>query len=195
MGITINKIEPHWNYLISLEYEIETLSRYVEFVEDNFKCYSIEITRLLMSAAAEVDVVCKQICKNANTNSKASSIGGYKPEILASYPNIVNFKVIIPRYGLELVPWDNWKKEGDSPPFWWTANNKVKHFRHTHYKKGNLKNALNAVAGLFIMILYLYKDKAEAGKLFPELKMLDVSQDNINHRRFGKDGISCMYKL
>ena len=64
MGIKTTKVEAHWNYLLSIENDLEVVSRFIELHEDNFKCFSIEISRLLMAAAAEVDVVCKQICKN-----------------------------------------------------------------------------------------------------------------------------------
>ena len=62
MAITSRKIEVHWNYLLAIEKDLENLSRFVEFYDDNFKCYSIEISRLLMASAAEIDVICRQIC-------------------------------------------------------------------------------------------------------------------------------------
>ena len=61
MGIKTAKIDPHWNYFLAIERDLEPLSRYVEFNPKNFDCYSIEIARLLLAAAAEVDIVCKQI--------------------------------------------------------------------------------------------------------------------------------------
>jgi len=190
MGIETTKIEVHWNYLLSIEQDLENLSRYIEFHKENFDCFSIEISRLLMASASEIDVVCKQICKKINAESKASTIGIYRKEILTRYNDIPMFKVIMPRYGLELTPWQNWRNRENNVPFWWTANNKIKHHRHTHYQKGNLKNALNAVAGLFVMVLYLYKEKAELGELRPILKILDVAEehrDGVTHdgREFG----------
>jgi len=50
----------HWNYFLALEKDIEVLSRYVEFTQKNFTCYSLEILRILFSAASEVDVVAKK---------------------------------------------------------------------------------------------------------------------------------------
>ena len=63
MGIHSQKIEPHWNYLIAVERELELLSRYIEFDSRNFCCFSIEIARLLLTSGAEIDVVCKQVCQ------------------------------------------------------------------------------------------------------------------------------------
>ena len=78
MGIETKKIEVHWNYLLSIEKDLENISRFIELHDDNFECFSIELSRLLMTAAAEVDVVCKQICKKVNPKSKAET----RPEML-----------------------------------------------------------------------------------------------------------------
>jgi hypothetical protein len=185
MAIESHKIETHWNYLYSIERDLENLARYIEFNNDNFKCYSIEISKILMLAAAEVDVVCKQLCKKINPASRADSIGVYRSEILLKYRDIPKFKVVMPRYGLKLTPWSNWKNRIHTVPFWWTAYNKIKHHRHTHYERGNLKNALNAIAGLFIMNLYLYQEKANLGELIPPLKLLHVSEEYFVGRNIG----------
>jgi hypothetical protein len=66
---------PHWAYFIAIERDLAELSRYVEFDERNFKCFSIEIVKLLLSASAEVAVVCKQLCQILNRNpSKKGSL-------------------------------------------------------------------------------------------------------------------------
>lgn len=178
MGIHVSKVEPHWNYFLTIEQDLERLSRFVELDEKNFKCFSIEIARLLLTAAAETDVVCKQICIHVNPRSTASKITAYKTEILKHYPKIPQFVVTLPRYGLKLKPWSNWSSINNDPPLWWTAHNKIKHHRHEEFHKGNLKNALNSVAGLFVMVLYLYKEKAELGELLPSAQLLRVREAN-----------------
>ena len=62
MAITTTKIDSHWNYFLSVEADLLELSRFIEFDKRNYKCFSVEMARLLMAAAAEVDVVCKQLC-------------------------------------------------------------------------------------------------------------------------------------
>lgn len=190
MATTFKKIETHWNYLLAIEGDLERLSRFIEFDERNFDCFSIEISRILLASGAEVDVVCKQICKKLNPSSSADRIHPYQNEILAAYPTIPDFEVLLPRYGLMLTPWSNWNVQ-NSPPDWWTAYNKIKHHRDAEYDRANLKNALNAVGGLFIMVLYLYKEKAEVGKLGPSPQLLAVSE------RFGgwEDEIFIDYTL
>ncbi len=177
MVITSRQAEAHWNYLLAIEDDLERLSRFVEFDEKNFDCFSIEISRILLASGAEVEVVCKQICKKLNPASSSNSINGYREEIRTAYPGIPDFEVILPRYGLSLRPWSNWNST-DGVPDWWTAYNKIKHHRDREYSRANLKNALNAVGGLFVMVLYLYKKKAVQGELAPRPNLLHVGTDH-----------------
>lgn len=115
MGIHVQKIEPHWNYLLAIERDIDQLSRYVEFDEKNFSCFSIEIARILLAAGAEVDVVCKQLCKAINSKSKANNIHQYRDVIKKALPGLPRFDVLLPRFGLRLHPWDEWREPKGVP--------------------------------------------------------------------------------
>jgi hypothetical protein len=79
-------------------------------------------------------------------------------------------QVDMPRFGLTFHPWMNWAKP-KNPPDWWQGNNKVKHQRHTHFDRASLKNVLNAVAGLLVLLLLLH---SKDGPLFPTLPRLFV---------------------
>lgn len=50
----------HWNYFLALERDLELVTRYVEFSQQNFGVYSIEFAPPFFAASAEVDVVAKQ---------------------------------------------------------------------------------------------------------------------------------------
>lgn len=165
MGIHETPTLQHWNYFLTLEDDILRLSRYLELAKDNFNCYSMELARILFAAASEVDVVAKRLCCELNAESMADSITKYKSEILAAYPQVTSAVVEIPRYGLTLTPWEQWKTERS--PLWWQAYNNVKHHRHTHFSDASLKHSLNAVAGLFIFLLFYYRDESQNGKLTP----------------------------
>lgn len=174
MAIESIPTDIHWNYFLSLESDLLSLSRFIEFDEKNYECFSIENVRILMAAAAEVDVVCKQICQRIDLTSKANNINKYRDVILQVYQAIPQHKITIPRFGLKLTPWENWQSN-DGVPFWWTAYNKVKHHRHTSYDHANLKNTINAVAGLFVMCLYLYEDVESSCKTIGRTKLLKPS--------------------
>lgn len=194
MGIHSHKIEPHWNYLIAFERDLERLSRYVEFDQQNFRCFGIEIARLLLACGAEIDVVCKQICQTVVPGSTAANIHAYRDEIVAAHPKIPVFEVTLPRFGLTLRPWDEWKKS-DGVPFWWTAYNKTKHERNTAFHRANLKNTLNAVAALFVVVLYLYRDKAKKGELVPPTQLLRVTEDHFGGSTWGGYEMATHYAL
>jgi hypothetical protein len=178
MGIRTSPAPSHWNYFLAIERDLERLSRFIEFDERNFKSFSLEAARILLAAAAEVDVVCKQVCHAIDRRSAADNIRMYRDVIVPRYPLIPEFCIEIPRFGLELRPWDEWKRAG-RVPLWWTAYNKTKHHRNTHFPEANLKNALNAVAGLFVVTLYRYPIEASDGRLVPLPQLLRPSMAHV----------------
>jgi hypothetical protein len=173
--IHTTKAQSHWNYFLAVERDLDILSRYVDLDSDNFKCYSLEIGRILLSAAAEVDVVCKQLYQNKTGQS--GGIETHRKQITKRFPGLQSFDVEIPQFGLRLTPWENW--QSSKVPGWWTAHNKVKHQRDSHYAQANLFNALNATAALFVAALYLYRDKSRSGELLPNPKLLRVADRHV----------------
>lgn len=161
MKITKPHVPPHWSYFLCLEEDVIRLSRWVEFAEPNFACYSIEIARLLMAASSEVDVVAKLVCKSIDASSKADTIGAYQACIMSKFPTIPRALTAVPRCGIELHPWAEWTSPKSSPT-WWIANNKVKHHRSEHFEKATLINLLNSMAALLILLTLLYRDKVNA---------------------------------
>lgn len=164
MGIEHGKIPHDWNYFFCLEEDISSLSRWIEFSLENESVYSIELARLLMTASAEVDVIAKSLCKIIDPKARATSINSYRSILITEYPTLPKAEVSIPRFGKILYPWSNWHNS-EAPPLWWSANNKVKHHREEHFKEANLKNVLNAVAGL--MILLVLRTAREQPTLYP----------------------------
>jgi hypothetical protein len=183
----------HWNYLLAIENDLENLSRYIEFDAKNFACFSIEIARILLTSGAEVDVVCKQLCKKLNASSKADSIHQYRDEIIQAFPQISDFNICMDRYGIILKPWEKWQNTKDDP-LWWTAYNKIKHERMSEYARANLENVLNAISGLFVVTLYFYKDEASSiGGLSPIPKMLQVEEKYFGGMCPGSQTLSIRY--
>ncbi|GGI16280.1 hypothetical protein [Oxalicibacterium faecigallinarum] len=166
MGIQGIPTPEHWNYFLSLEDDVIQLARYLEPTERNFSSYSLELARILFAASSEVDVICKRLCLKINVDSKANNIMKYRDELLNACPQIKDTRVEIPRFGLKFHPWEQWGK--DKTPLWWTAYNNVKHHRHTHFSDANLKHALNAVAGLFVLLLFFYREEGEKAQLNPD---------------------------
>lgn len=162
--ITANTTLTHWNYFLALESDVGNLSRYIEFVEDNYSTYSIEIAHLLLATASEIDVVLSQLCSRIKSN-KIEGINNYREIIQGYIPEFSQVTVNISRFGLELKPWENWLGNGN--PIWWQAYNRVKHKRNNHFSDANLKNVLNAVSGLFISLIFYYRGQVPNNRLFP----------------------------
>ena len=155
----------HWNYFLALEADIERLARYVEFTKKNFDTFSIEIAHLLLSASSEVDVVVQQLCQKIDGTEKAENIEQYRNVFRKHIPSLEKENVTIPRYGLVLSPWSNWQK--NESPDWWRGYNKVKHERNTYFEKASLKNVLNSMAGLLLLILHFYRGTTENNRIVP----------------------------
>jgi hypothetical protein len=164
MAIHHGEVPHHWNYFFCLEEDIANLSRWIEFSEENERVYSIELARLLMTATAECDVVAKALCRALNPESKAASISSYQDQLVTTIPELPDSVVEIPRFGKVLHPWDNWRTQ-KTPPGWWSANNRIKHHRAENFRDANLKNVLNAVAGLMVLLVLLYS--RERDSLYP----------------------------
>ena len=171
----------HWNYLLALDGDAAILSRYIEFAPDNYDTYSIELGRLLMAAAAEVDVAAKLACAHVPGSGKADNILDYQRILAAARPRLPTYPVSIHRFGLALTPWSNWTVP--SVPDWWTAYNKVKHERGTHFRLANLKHTLNALSALHVMLIYAFPAEASEGSLVPPslLSIPDNAHDGWSH--------------
>lgn len=183
----------HWNYFLSLDDDASSLSRYVEFSKANFDTYSVEMARLLMTASSEVDVVAKMLCRAIDPKCNADNIHDYRIIIHAAFPAISCFPVVLPRYGLELVPWTKWTS-GNNPD-WWRDYNMVKHERNNNYIKANLTNTLNSIAGLFVMLLYCFKEDAVGGKLIPSPKLFAVPEDKFKGISIESKGLIYYYNV
>jgi hypothetical protein len=149
----------HWNYFLAIESDLEKVSRYIEFTDNNYSAYSIELAHLLLTSASEVDVVTKGICRFLVNNNRVQSINAYRTIVTQHLPEFVQEEVFVPRYNITLHPWSNWVNNENQNPLWWRSYNHVKHQRQAHFSDANLKNVLNAVAGLLIAVFYFYRLK------------------------------------
>lgn len=165
---------PHWQYFISLEASLNETTRYVELSEANYSVFSIEYARILLSTAAEVDVVCKLLCEQISHSSKAENIDDYRKIILPIYHSFPKIRIQIPCIESDITPWESWSS-GKNPD-WWKNYNNVKHERGKYFEKANLRNSLYALGGLFAVLLYYYQPEAYKGDLYPFPRLLDYDK-------------------
>lgn len=163
---------PHWQYFIAIDSDLENTGRYVEIAQNNFRTYSIEFARILLSASSEVDVVAKLVCQRIDPNKTYKTIDDYRDCLLSRYPKFPSFEIAIPRYGLVRTPWQDWGRGNN--PSWWKSYNYVKHERNKFFVEANLENAIDAVAGLFCVVLAYDHDVL---KMSPWPKLLTVEEN------------------
>src|SRR5436305_10590998 len=102
MTIRVKEGDLHWNYFLALESDVVRLARFIEFRQDNFPTYSIELARVIMTAASEVDVVAKLVCKRLRPHAPHRNIRHYADTLLVLNPPLSRLTVLVPRFGLTL---------------------------------------------------------------------------------------------
>jgi len=156
---------PHWNYFIALEEDLERASRYVELVQANEKTYSLEFAHLLFAASSEVETVMTLVCILFDPNTKANNFHACAKLLRKHFPRMWEEQVKLPRFGLTLRPWEEWKNN-KGVPFWWMSYNHVKHERHSKFAEATMKNAVNALAALYLIVLELICRERRGDRLF-----------------------------
>ena len=174
---------PHWEYFLAIESDLEKCSRYVEFCQDNDSTYSLEFARIIMASCSETDTIIKLLCKAIDPGKRPDNILEYFPVLSSKYPKFTTFEIFIPRFKIRLHPWKDWT-ETKSPDWWSKAYNKIKHERDKFFKEANLTNTLNAVSGLFCVILYYYKATPVCARIQKHEKVLTF----MNHPALGGVG-------
>ena len=174
--------ENYWSYYLNLESDFITTQRYVTIDQDNFSSFSLEYVKQYQAICSEIDVVCERYCLHLNAQRETSNIKDNANLILPKKPNIIDYANIIlhdkpniilqgvsvkNQSNIQLNPWKDWSiTPKHISPVWWSDYNKVKHSRTSldaitgkeNYKKANLVNTINALAGLLILEMYFYKD-------------------------------------
>jgi hypothetical protein len=168
-------VHKSWQHFLTVESDFAETARFVEIAPANFSTYSVEYSRILLAACSEVDVLCKRLCKARNGASNADNINEYRTEIANFYPDLHTSTVLVPRYEMDRKPWSKWS--GATNPDWWGDYNKVKHQRDVHFNKATLINALDAVAALFVMVLYVHNAERSAELLEPEPRLLHLDDE------------------
>jgi hypothetical protein len=162
----------HWYVFLSIEADLEQTARFVEPREANDACFSVEFARILMAAASEAEVSAKLLSAEIESQTVVDGIETWRTILTGRYPSLHTMRVFVPRAGRTLELWSEWGS-GRNPP-WWSAHNRIKHDRHLQFQEANLKNAMNAVAGLFCLQLYLHRNEYQKASLEPFCHLLSL---------------------
>ncbi|EKY17589.1 hypothetical protein [Capnocytophaga sp. oral taxon 326] len=157
-----------WNIYKNIERELIEISNIIHIDDNQLSIYSPKITELLIRTVVEVEAISKELYfenggDKENDNQlffdtdcidfleKKWLLSKKKVIVSASnfYFNDENNKV--------LTPLKKANKRGSSSSKWLIAYQAVKHNRNNSLSKGNLKNLIEALAGLYVLNIY-YKD-------------------------------------
>lgn len=146
------KTEPYVSFELGDNYLYNSNS--VENPENSLT-FSNEYIKQYQAICSEVDVILKSICKELG-DASSRDMPGYTNTILTNWNSIKTQKVKMKT--IELQPFLNWEKEPSyKAPDWWQPYNRVKHERLLNYREANLKNVVNALAGLYVLENYFVK--------------------------------------
>jgi len=150
----VNSPSPHWQYFKMLYRDIEKSFEYVHPTSEHFKVYSLRHYEYLLRACTEFESVCKgELIKNGLAKGKDdlniknyATLETFYERKLSSYE--VGFRFDSIYFVRPLGAWAN-------TPFlnWYQNYNTVKHHRQGEFSHASLDNVLNAVAGLFVVLL------------------------------------------
>jgi hypothetical protein len=179
-------LHAHWHYFLSLVDDLEHTRRYVEISPQNYGTFSVEYARIILSAGSEIDVVAKMLYPRKPAPNKRLTIQDHRQAIHGEFPQFWSVEAEVPSYGLKFMPWKDWST--GKTPDWWNWYNEVKHHRDLHFAKANLECALNTVAGLTVMVWYLYvKELVESQTLSFSRFMLPVRKYLFTTAMIGRD--------
>jgi len=167
MAWNLDRNNLHWNYALSIESDLVRISRFVEFHADNMHTFSIELARTLLAIGAKVEVIGKLIAHAHGECPK--NIVDIREALMRQHPSISTAEVLLPRYGLTLIPWSSWVL-GQSPD-WRRAYNSLKHDYKDAFSQASLGNSLHALSGLLILVL-LYCRISGVDALMPATELL-----------------------
>jgi hypothetical protein len=181
---------PHWQFFESLDDELHSLSRIIEFDNGNFATFSVLMARLYLSVGSEIDVVAKLLCARIDAAAKVRNMDDYREVITKRHPNFAALKTELPGHELEFQPWITWSH--GTNPSWWKSYNDVKHERSTYYRDANLGNLLESASGLLVLLIYLHQPELYSNDqpIVPAFKIL-----RIESRYVGIPGWGAGYSL
>lgn len=145
-----------------LEEKLKEILNYIEPDEHNLNVFSMELYSLLLRACTEVELNCKLILQANDYNTNHNySMRDYKK--IESSSLLSKYKVYIDNWRSikddtiiyskkELVPFESFGFSEPKSPSWYHDYNLVKHNREKHMHVATLKNCLNAVAGVLVLL-------------------------------------------
>lgn len=134
-----------------LEEDLKEIFSFIEPAQENFLTYSHRLYSLFIRACTEFEAGCKAILIEKAIEIPDNSNINFYFKIHDYYKSINNYLVRLHMsHEIDLTPLIDWKET--KGPIWYSEYNDVKHARVTEFNKANLKNVLDAVAAVYILL-------------------------------------------
>lgn len=155
-------IKNYWRYYKELENELLSVRKYIEFHEDNFNTFSIELLKLYQAVCSEIDVIGNAIAHEIDDSFKPEDKKNniYKwwyivqNEPYLNRDKAINDVEVALMDEVDIKPWAGFRVEryrdrkgsvryktadNKGSPIWWDSYNSVKHSRTFTAESGDGK--------------------------------------------------------
>lgn len=155
MYIDFTRPTARWEYFLAIESDLQALTTCITFAEDNYGTYSSELTKIIITACSEIDVVVSLMTKELGLTKKKPNFGDHRPVLFKSANTLFTEDIVVKRFNLLLQPFHSWSD--DQELVWHKNYNDLKHHRDSSFKQGSLGNALVSVSALFTLLVHYYQ--------------------------------------
>ncbi len=170
MSMTEKEVKHYWNYFCSLCRRLENTRQYVDHTSENNELKnanvnSFEFQQIILLASMEFENLSKALCLEIDSsfNLQNANIKKISETILLKYPHIIDTEVSTD-YQI-LKPLKDWNVNVDPATgkkyvagiSWWDDYSNIKHQSFWKFHLATLGNAVNALASLMVLELYLMK--------------------------------------
>jgi hypothetical protein len=150
-----------WEMYQSLEKEFLNYIEYVPLSPQHYNVWSYPLVNLFNNIGSSVDSFFKNAIKcnslddfpsidQIRLNSRQHNMKTYR-EIFDTQYQVSNKQIFELKNFTSIAPFKDWSNK--NTPGWWSQYTEIKHNRFENREKATLKNALDSLAGLFVLFL------------------------------------------
>lgn len=152
-----NKFISDFNQLQILIELIEKVFKYISPVQKNMETFGNELRNIIILACTEVESLWKDTLLSNNYANKKLTTKDYVK--LLSILKLNEYKIKFNFYPdiEEVSPFSNWNTKSPTQSLsWYSDYNAIKHDRLNEFSKATLKNAIESVSAVVIMLIAKY---------------------------------------
>lgn len=127
---------------------------FVEPRKSNYLVYSLKIYNLFIQCCTEFESMCKEILKDNIYNKSVSEMKIYDYSKITNLMLLHEYECSSPLFDDVIKPFEQWRSK--NALLWYQDYNEVKHNRSDKFEKANLKNLIDSLVALRILLFAEY---------------------------------------